>query len=313
MTVVPPPGYAVSPDTVVGIATEAWDLRRQAIADLNPTELAEVDQPGSEAWAVDRAMITFVAAGNVSREPGRPAPIVEEVFTSVPHGSGRQLLAEIEAADPSCQSGWSGLYLLVIVRPRPTQPWRIAQVASVCTPTKHPGLEMPSNIIDPAPPASMPEPAAQVPGLIAAYWQSWVDHGRPPARNLFWPGPWTTQLGARLASQDRQGSTYDGGIRQRYHYYPAYGSWTFAAQGPHAHADMLVCTTVAVRARLTAAPGSHLYQPPDRHNWGALLAPGHYREIDTINVHPTCALELSTGRLDLFGGDSRPVQVSASN
>lgn len=293
---------------VVAIATSAWDMREQALATLNPTELTEVEQPGSEALAVDQAMIRFAAAGNVQREPSVQAPTVQEAFTSTPHGTGRTLLAELTAADPSCQSGWTGLYLLVLVRPTESQPWRIAEIASVCTPAQQPEQVLPSNIIDPPPPTRLPIPAASIPKLIAAYWQSWVDTGGPPGRDVFDPGPWTTQLGGQLASQDRQGSSYGPGIRQRYHFYPAYGSWTFAAQGVHGHADFLVCTTVAVQAQLTpGGPSGWLTQPADRHNWGALLAPGHYRVIYTLNVHPTCALESSDGKLDLIGGSYRPV------
>lgn len=314
LTVVPPAGYAVAPAMVGAIATAAWELREQALAELNPAELAEVDQAGSEALAVDSATLRLAAAGNVRYPPAVHPATVQEAFTAEPRGESRALIAELTAADPSCQNGWEGLYLVVLNRPVPAHPWQIAEIASICTPAKDPSLMMPSNVIDPPPPTDLPLPAARIPALVADYWQAWVDTGRPPGHDMFNAGPFTTELGKQLARDDRQDSTYRAGrlgflqpIRQHYRFSPAYGSWTFAAQGFHGHADFLVCATIAVRARLTPTGHSTLDQAANRHGWGALLAPGRYREIDTLDVHPTCALERSNGSIDLIGGSYRPV------
>jgi hypothetical protein len=161
---------------------------------------------------------------------------------------------------------------------------------------------------------------ADLPGMLAGYWQSWIDTGAPPAGPDPWgPGYWTTERGGYLA-QHRNGAPQAscGCIGQaRYAADPAAdGLWTFTIRNLDAAGPLdLTCSTVRVRDRLSPAPPDTTLQQDDlRDNWGGLLAPGLYTSMTQDSVRQTC-IESAPARsagLAAVGGNGDVVRVQGS-
>jgi hypothetical protein len=50
---------------------------------------------------------------------------------------------------------------------------------------------------------------------------------------------------------------------------------------------------------VTSTKGSSVVQPPDQSTWGAMIAPGSYRQLEFIEEHDECVAEDSGGGITL--------------
>jgi hypothetical protein len=122
-------------------------------------------------------------------------------------------------------------------------------------------------LYNPAPRRAAAVPANRFLALLAAYWQSYKDTGRAPARSAFVPNGYMSGVGERLAQQ-RQGSLY-AGHRENFSFTadPRAGSWEFSLAG-----YPMVCGSVVDHSTNTAL-GGFLNQNPDESNYGIPLPP----------------------------------------
>lgn len=136
---------------------------------------------------------------------------------------------------------------------------------------------------NPAVQRAPPVPASRFLPLLAAYWQSYKDTGRAPAKSAFVSAGYASAVGRQFA-QNREGSVYAGHRDTfRFAYEPGAGTWQFSAYGGYP----FVCGAVADVATFTPLK-RFLYQNPDESNYGIPLRSGFYRKIVTTADHQTC-------------------------
>jgi len=136
---------------------------------------------------------------------------------------------------------------------------------------------------NPEPTQPPPVPVQRFLPLLAAYWQSFKEHGRAPSPNSFVDDGYTSGVGKQFA-EHRAGTVYAGHRDTfRFGVDASVGSWQFAVGGGFP----FVCG--AVRDLATFKPdGGLLFQNADESNYGIPLRPGRYRQIVTSADHFTC-------------------------
>jgi hypothetical protein len=281
------------------VIKELWTVRQDALATLDPNQIAVVDQPGSEAFATDKAFIELAAEGGQNAGPSSRQPDTQDIaISSSTTTYPLALLAEVADATGDASQE---VTLMVITKRSATTPWRVEFTTNYITKGTFP------QYLVPTPGAtSIPFAPATVPAKLAAYWQSWLDDHHAPAGSPFNAGYWTTTLGAQIAS-NTQGATINDGLNTaRIEYRAKYGPWVFGPPG-----DLpIVCTGIGATVYDDAVGASSMYQDHYRQNWGGLLAPGEYRHIVTTGVHPSCILETADSHLSVLGGDIADISTT---
>ncbi len=186
------------------VVAALWTARQDALAELDPQQIAVVDQPGSEALAADRALITLSSEGGQLSGPLRAQP--ESDWIAVPSSASSYPLTLLgEVASPGSK-GEEQVTLLVITKRSTTTPWRVTFTTDYSTKGSAPSYLLPTLNVP-----TVPIPPASVPGLLASYWQTWVDDHHAPVDSPFDPGYWTTTLGAQIGSRTT-GALFHGTI-----------------------------------------------------------------------------------------------------
>ena len=279
-----------------------WGQRESAISRLDPNQLRVVDEPRSEALGTDIAQVELATVGQA---PGSKIPDLPDLQQAVviPPGDAYPLTFLGEVSTQSDQAGRQLVTLLVIQKDDAEAPWRVAFATDYTVKaTVYPFLVPQSGRSQVASIAP-----GRIPGLLAGYWQSWVDNHRPSSAP-FEPGPWTTVLGKEL-STIRQGGLVNGGLNtQTIEYRPGFGPWVF----PGPFGSPMTCTGILAKAVYAAVPGQELRQDKYRSNWGGLLPAGYYRVITDISVHPSCVAEQANGTLLVVGGDLVELSTTGS-
>lgn len=296
------PGGSISVAYAGHVLGLLWEERQSAISRLDPDQLRVVDEPGSEALATDIAEVELATVGQA---PGSKIPDLPDLQQAVviPPGDAYPMTFLGEVSTRSGQAGRQLVTLLVVQKNDAEAPWRVAFATDYTVEaTVYPFLVPQSG-------RSQVESIApgRIPGLLAGYWQSWVDKHRPSSAP-FEPGPWTTSLGKELITI-RQGGLVNGGLNiQTIEYRPGFGPWVF----PGPFGSPMTCTGILAKAVYAAVPGRELRQDKYRSNWGGLLPAGYYRVITDVSVHPSCVAEQPNGTLLVIGGDLVELSTTGS-
>lgn len=289
---------AVTPAQAREVISAWWPLRLHALAtgDLAATHALEGGPAVQHDDFIARSNRGYAAAGQVAQSSVRMtmSPI-QTLSVMVPRQGSlpAQFLAQVTTA-AGATGGAQGTVLqdlLVFARPRVQEPWRamfeIAYQGSPLLPVLVPDAgPVNDQFAVPARRPSWMDPAA-IPGLLAAYWQSWRDTGRPPPRSPFADGYETTQRGQLLAGEHNRirGSGIDD--HERFVVDSNDAVWQFSA----VLVSNLYCFTIrGTYDERPSPPGGLLPQPASRLAYGGALPPGRYSRIVTERAWETCAL-----------------------
>lgn len=203
---------AVTPAQAREVVSAWWPLRLHALATDNLVAIHALE--GGPAVQHDdfaaRSNRGYAAAGQAAQSSVRMtmSPI-QTLSVMVPRQGSlpAQFLAQVTTAAGAAGSAPGSVLqdLLVFARPRVQEPWRamfeIAYQGSSLLPVLVPDAgPVDDRFAVPARRPSWMDPAT-IPGLLAAYWRSWRDTGRPPASSPFADGYETTQRGQLLAGE----------------------------------------------------------------------------------------------------------------
>jgi len=142
--------------------------------------------------------------------------------------------------------------------------------------------------------ASTSQAAQELPAAMAAYWQSWADHGGPPVDTPFSTNGSLLDRGTAIVN-GRRHLAQIGAARSTH-----YTRGTLAYSFPIGDHSTMVCSSVHWRSETTPAAGGALVQPDDRSEWGDLIAPGRYRSIETQGLRQSCFVA-TDGPAGVFG------------
>ncbi len=144
---------------------------------------------------------------------------------------------------------------------------------------------------------STPEPETgfvaspqQLPADMAAYWQSWIETGGPPASTPFHTGGYLATHGTGNAQFNS--ALRDYGDVQTIQYTSGAatdGSYGFAGSMGSA----IQCSTVRWSAKISAvSPGATVTQPSDRSMFAPQIPPGSYSWITQQGLRESCFVVL---------------------
>jgi hypothetical protein len=297
----------VTPVLAARVAASMWSLRQTALWQGNSDAIRQLDVPGGPLVASD-----LTACGCSSENvPTTYSSLVTLVQTQ--NSYPLDFMAEYQSAI-QLQSSFGGgrtypgpwEVIEVLTKADAGSAWRVAFA------TGFSNAKASANVVPFRPPpgagayddvATIQPPVAvgQLPGLLAAYWQSFKDMGQAPPHTVFLPGSDTSEFGAYIA-QTPQGTLLAGThskVTFAYSADPARdGIWSFPVQPGD---DLVTCSTVQVVATYVPVGASSLVQGSGR-IFGAGLAPGRYAEIEDTTIHESCIVTASNG-LAVFGTD----------
>jgi hypothetical protein len=281
-----------------------WPLWQQALVDADTRALTQL----APAGAMLSGVINQCAGPRGRCTLDTSPPPLNYLRIAVPEQSAYPLyfLAEVQtiryvdaANGLPVQEPW--LELQVLTKASPQAPWQLSfdtgAGGSNGSAAPFVALDATQDGYNPVPQKSTVVPADRLLPLLAVYWQSFRETGRPPASTPFVSDGYTTGVGEQIA-RHRQNSIYAGN-RERFHFAPnpAAGVWQFGVHGGYP----MMCGTL--RDVETIVPlKSLLYQNPDETNYGVSLRPGLYRSITNIGDHETCVVSQAAS-LDAIGNN----------
>ena len=306
----------VTPAVATTVASSMWSLRQLALSEGNTDAIQQLDVPRGPLLASD-----LTACGCSSDN----APLTySSMVTLVPVEPSYPLdfMAEYQSTtelQPSFSGGNSYLgpweVIEVLTKDDMTDSWRVAFAtgfsnvnasANVVPFRAPPGAGLYDNV----PTIQPPVPTDQLPGLLAAYWQSFKDTGKAPHDTPFLSGTDSSDFGAYLA-QTPQGTAVTNTHSRVTFAYSADpsedGIWSFPVQPGD---DLVTCSTVRVVATYVPDGSSVLVQGANR-VFGAGLAPGRYSSIEDTTIHETCIVTASDG-LAVFGTEGYDISDTGS-
>jgi hypothetical protein len=233
-----------------------------------------------------------------------------------------QTTEESQAMSPDAPNeNTPALELIVLTEASSTAPWRISFETSLYSTTLSPPPFLPPPLSeDGTAPAVSPQLIRSVrslPAQLAEYWQSWKVHGHAPEDSVFLPGPFTTSLGAYLATEPdgvvapnlRQNVLYSSNpsLDGLFVFPVGFGEFTSNPTANDAGYGgtfgTLVCSSIRVSIAFTPdAGGPPLVQRKSLVDFGPGLAAGKYSSVLDESVHNSCVL--SDGQdLSALGAD----------
>lgn len=221
-----------------------------------------------------------------------------------------QTTEESQAMSPDAPNeNTPALELIVLTKASSTAPWRISFETGLYSTTSSPPPFLPAPLsVDGTVPAVSPHVIKSVrslPTQLADYWQSWKVHGHAPEGSTFVPGPFTTSLGAYLATGPdgvvgpnlRQNVLYSSNpsVDGLFVFPVAFGEFTSNPTpndtGYSGTSGTLVCSSIRVSIDFTPdAGGPPLVQRKSLVDFGPGLAPGRYSSVLDESVHNSCVL-----------------------
>ena len=238
-----------------------------------------------------------------------------------------RVLAEAQTSEDSSDftNGTSGttpaLELIVLTKATASASWKISLVTSVYSTTSQPPPFLPTSTTSDGlasqVTAKVQRDADALPAKLADYWDTWKERGAQPTDSAFLPGPFTTSLGAALATEPdgvvgndlRQSVTYSSLHRSMASSYspsdsansrPIRRRATLATGGPPAFSS-------AQRSR--SSMQFLLRNSMDPHSFRIEMRPalvlvfaGFYSKILDKSVHESCVLT-DGDHLSVLGAD----------
>lgn len=238
-----------------------------------------------------------------------------------------RVLAEAQTSEDGSDftNGTSGatpaLELIVLTKATASASWKISFVTSVYSTTSQPPPFLPASTTSDGlagqVTAKVQRDAVALPAKLADYWDTWKERGAQPTDSAFLPGPFTTSLGAALATEPdgvvgndlRQSVTYSShpSVDGAFVFPVGFGEFTTNPTpgdiGYGGTSGILVCSAIQVSISFTPQyDGSPLFQDRDETSFGPGLAPGFYSKILDKSVHESCVLT-DGDHLSVLGAD----------
>jgi hypothetical protein len=271
-----------TPALAKSVTTAIWTRRSGALRAGDYSRLAAFET--GAALTVDRSASLCCTA---TEEFGP----VKSMVVAVPRLSQfpARFLAEVSAT----LNGGPWVALLVVTRVSGGQPWRLSFAGGyVPAHPDDPFLEPLTSADGYAVPMDrgLVGQAVLQPAALAAYWQSWIDHGvAPRPEGNFWmPGFMTDRYGQTKSQDGLQGqmNVHNGLVgRYRYQQDSSAGAYVFPIQ-PN---ELLVCAPILRQVTWSGATkDDEPYQPSSRDNWGDQVLPGRYRAIIQDDIASPC-------------------------
>ena len=287
------PGVLIDAPTAATVTKTLVPLRMDAlrrrdastIERLEAGDALQVDQSGYQ-YAIPSPGTERYLGGDALEQHQYPVNFVAEVRWQAPNGR-------------------STVDLLVITRASAADTWKLSLEAQFEWDDAIAFLGATAQVpfvghLDPATSGV----AGTYPAAMAAYWQSWVDHGHPPEDTPFSSsgalldkGELIVRTRSRIADREIRATHYEAG--PNVYAYPL---------GDH---STMLCGTVHWQSDSTPASGGLLVQPADRSWFGLLLAPGDYTEVRERGLRQSCFV--ATGRAPgVFGQTGDIFEASGS-
>ncbi len=314
----------VTPMQARAIAVSMWLQWEGAMISRNTTALTQLTPPGA-LLSGELYQCAWPSGGCVSETHVRPVYNVTPVVP-IQRSYPIYFLAEVSTiqntADGNAPPEWvPWIELQVLTKASASAPWQLSfDTGYNGTDNQQPPL-LPFEL-EPArasrssdtqdlynSPRTSPAttPRSTFLALLAQYYQSFKDTGRPPSNDRFKVGGTANGYGSQQATA-RQGNIAEGS-RNHYDFSadPRAGEWEFAGAAGHP----IECGTVLDTSTNTPIGAYGLLQNADRTNFGMPLAPGTYSSITTTTTHPTCIDDVD-GVLDAAGDSGYTSGVSGS-
>jgi hypothetical protein len=312
----------VTPTQASAITATLWRVWEQALISRDTTALTQISAPGALLNG-ELYECAWPSLGCVPETTERP---VNSVTTIVPVQQTYPIyfLAEVstiqDIANLDGPAHWvPWVELQVLTKASASAPWRLSfdtgydgtddrtppllpfELQPLAASTSSPQADQYNG--QPAPAVSTPAPAFL--SLLAQYYQSFKDTGRPPPGSQFAAGGAADGYGSQLATNPQDNVAL--GSRNHYDFTadPGAGEWEFSGPG----GLPIECGTVLDTSTNAPVGGPVLLQNPDRTNWGMALAPGAYTKVITDTTHPTCVFDVG-GVLDAAGDSGYTIGVS---
>ena len=282
-----------------------WPMREQALVTLDLKRINQLE--AGVAGTIDTAITNDI----LGRMPQRNLATVRDhgpIMVFVPRQTHYPATFLAEVITTRYGSAESMKEIMVFRRQQQSDTWRLVlDAGSDTTTVDTTGM---GSGFDAQLPHFAGQDAANWPGQLADYWQSWWTTGHSPRYQPFAPGYWTTQRGALIArsARGRPNSHCGCSATLRYQPYPQGGTFAYNTHG----GGLLECFATKITDTSVPAPGSGLAQDIGRNNWGAPLAPGIYQRIQMTTIRPSCVYaNPPTGLpLDVLGGEDGNITVS---
>lgn len=301
----------ISPTQARVVASTMWNLWEQALIASDTRALSQLIAPGPLLKGTIYNC-AFPAGSCVDEKTPR---VFSSLVPVVPIERAYPLyfLAEFQTTEyVQSTSGLTELEpwteLQILTKSSSTQPWKLSFDTGYNGADGKPAPILPFDqtreLYNPAPSAVPPFPANTFLSLLATYWQSYKDIGRPPSADFFLNDGDTSGQGQQLALTP-QNSIYAGSVE---HYSfsadPGAGAWRFTV-GSYP----MECGSVLDTSSNTGIENELLFQNQDETNFGVPLPPGNYRKITTKTAHETCVF-VSDGELDAVGDNTEAFAVT---
>lgn len=296
LSVPPPPGSLVTPDTAKQVFEATWRLRDEALVRRDVATVRAIET--GPALEVDLARMLY---GTGANRTGSDAGRLDAFNVYVPAQTTWPVRFMAQAVTTS--AGEPFLEVMVFVREGPTSSWLLSLDTGMSADDDYQPHPMPQKV-DPdrynvVPPSEWIRPQDVAPAL-SDYWQGWIKHGRPPGEGIpFAAGYWTTEYGKTIA--DLEGKLDSNGLLGSLppaDRPPASQIWVFGVSG-----KQLAC--FPLRDRVTWMGPAH--QDSERRKWGPHLPPGTYRTVTSERVRQTCVvIPPRSGAVAVFGACRPP-------
>lgn len=299
----------ITPDQARQVFDADWTLRERALydGDVEMVDLIETDV----ARETDRYLASQIAWGLGGNRKVRPHGDVAFVVPEQASYPAR-FLASVHTVGYG--SGAPQVDLMVFSRTDTTSHWRLALYTGWTGDVLSPSPAPSSGLALPAPETGV-DPAAPHREL-AAYFQYWKEHLNAPPSTSFLPSDFTVGKGQTIARQAQDAIGSDCNCREHISYSADPRNYAFSVKPTEQSSDgpyPLICG--AVRVEIVETPRSsdgRLFQTGDRSNWGPLLAPGYYRQINDTLVRQSCILELQPETWQVIGQTGDTVSMTGT-
>ncbi|HUC14003.1 MAG TPA: hypothetical protein VMS00_06075 [Acidimicrobiales bacterium] len=297
-------GRPINPSQAKEVFETFWKEWQSALLENNTAALTQLMVPGPLLLG---QIYHCVWPGGGCTLFTKPQPI-NDVLVAVPSIQNSypiDFAVEVQTTDYAGGTGkpvlWPFVELLVLSKAHPASSWALTFEDAYGAEGHVPPLVPIASVNGyNAPFSGSTVPVGSFLPLLAQYYQSWKDTGKPPAASIFAENGDAYRWGEYFA-ESPEGNVYRE-TRQDYDFTvdQVAGKWIFTT----ADAQPIVCGTLLDTSTNTpVVKGEELIQNQTRTNWGMQLPPGLYKQVITKTIHPTCITIFPGNRLDNYGED----------
>jgi hypothetical protein len=304
-------GVSVDPGEAANVVDALWLVRERALANTDMATIRELETGPALEWD---------AACYDGCQPTSPRPMQKmQVFVPRQSTYPAYFLAEVLTITNDLTVPY--VETMVFTRASTSLPWMLNFDTGYSEiPTMSEQSEVDAQGFDAPAPSFTGVTVSDLPGELAAYWQTWKDTGAAPPGARFEGGTWTNEWGPYIYNYAQELTSEGLSEAATYSADPSQdGQWTFAIDDMVG--DQLVdgmalsCGTVRFTSVISALSGYTITQPVDQSTWSDLLPAGTYSQLTRVGLRQSCFLlqpgSASIGVVGGNGGDTKITGIPA--